>query len=179
MDKRKWVFALRVHDRAGTVTSVSSVFTNRGVSLQMLLGSTIQVVIPDSIPLYFVFEAAERRKNTLLRAMRRLDSVIWAECYEYDSPSLRAVAFAHVDGRVMDDAGVAAIASETEVISSPIVSDDGHKTWVLLAEPIALERCLERLGDTGALLHVTATVMPIAPRHGLRIPKQKPQDTRP
>ena len=162
MDKKCWLFAVRVHDRPGTLTGVSSVFSNRGVSIQMLLGSTLEVVAPNSIPLFFVFEATEQRKDLLLRAMGRLASVISLQCYDYDSPCLRAVAFAHVDPRkVPRQETVPSLAAEESVSFAPIDCEDAHETWVLIASPAQVEHCLQRLRRCDALLRTTMTIIPV------------------
>ena len=161
-DKRRWLFDVKVHDRPGTLTAVSCVFSNRGVSVQMLLGSTLHAVAPDAIDLFFVFEAAEPRKNELLRAMGRLANVISVRCLPYGSPRLRAVAFAHVDPGALGDATpAAALADDDSVAFAAIAREDQHETWVFTATPDRVRQCLDRLRDAGALLDTTVTIIPV------------------
>lgn len=161
-DKKRWFFAVKVHDKPGMVTAVSSVFSNRGVSLEMLLGSTLHAVSADAIDLFVVFMATEPRKNELLRTIRRLAKVISVECYNGDSPTLRAVAFAHVsqqEGDVQVD--LASVATEESVVFSPVIFEDKHQTWILMATPSHLQHCLDRLQDAKILLDVTVTIIPV------------------
>lgn len=161
MDKKRWVFAASVLDKAGTVTAMSSVFSNRGVSMQMLVGSTLQVAAGQGIPMFFVFEATEPRMNVLLRAMGRLASVTDVECHPYDSPLLRAVAFVHVTRAPADDDGnLPAVATEGEVAFTPIVCEDEHESWVLMGLPADVEDCLQRLRSTERLLRSTVMIIP-------------------
>jgi len=161
-DKRRWLFALKVRDRPGTVTAVASVFSNRGVSMQMLLGSTLHAVAADAIDLLVVCEAAEPRRKELHRTLGRLANVVAIACHPFDSPKLRAVALAHVDPRVAArGAGLAEVATEESVAFAPVLCDDDHETWTLMAPPAQVERCLERLREAGALLDVTMTVIPV------------------
>ena len=135
MDKKRWLFATKVQDKAGTLTAVSSVFSNRGISVRM---------------------------NVLLRAIRRLPTVISAECYPYDSPKLRAVAFARVNPRLVPEGdGLPAVASEEAVTFAPIVCNDESETWILMAPPRQVTHCLERLQEFGALLDVSVTIIPV------------------
>ena len=161
-NKQRWLFAVKVHDRPGTLTAVSSVFSNRGVSIQMLLGSTLHAVAVDAIRLFFVCEAAEPRRKELHRTLGRLASVVSVACHPCDSPKLRAVVFAHVDpGAVADGAGLAEIATEESVAFAPVVCDDEHETWILMAAPAQVEHCLDRLRAAEALLDTIVTIIPV------------------
>ena len=161
-DKQQWLFAVKVHDKPGTLTAVSSVFSNRGVSIEMLLGSTLHAVSADAIDLYFVCRASEPRRKELHRTLGRLASVISVECHSCDSPKLRAVVFAHVDPRAMPaDTSLAEIATAESVAFSPVICDDDHETWILMAGPASVDRCVEKLRATGALLDTTVTIIPV------------------
>ncbi|NIA20457.1 MAG: hypothetical protein GWP05_00470 [Anaerolineaceae bacterium] len=162
MDKKRWLFATKVQDKAGTLTAVSSVFSNRGISVQMTLGSTLSVPVADSIGLFYVFEASRPRMNALLRTVRRLPTVISAEWYAYDSPKLRAVAFARVDPHLVDEGeGLPGVASEEAVTFAPIICSDDSETWILMAPPNQVAHCLERLRTSGALVEVSVTIIPV------------------
>ena len=162
MDNPRWLFAVTVRDRPGTLTAVASVFSNRGVSIQMLLGSTLSAAAGAGISLFFVFESSERRMNALLRTMSRLDNVTSVTPHAYESEALRAVAFAHVDPRELSaDDQLPAIATDHDVTFAPVVCDNAHETWILMARPARLDSCLARLGATGALIDATVTIIPV------------------
>ncbi len=162
MDNVRWLFALKVRDRPGTLTAVASVFSNRGVSVQMLLGSTLGAQVGADISIFFVFEASEKRMNVMLRAMGRLENVTSATSHRYDSHALRAVAFAHVDPRKLDDdEQLPDIATDESVTFAPVVCDNKHETWILMAHPGQLESCIARLRSAKALIDATMTIIPV------------------
>ena len=162
MDNPRWLFAVKVRDRPGTLTAVASVFSNRGVSVQMLLGSTLGAEPGADISLFFVFEASERRMHTVLRTMGRLDNVTSVTPHPYDSDMLRAVAFVHVDPRALSDVQqLPAIADGESVTFAPVLCDDEDETWILMAHPSRLESCLARLRDADALIDATITIIPV------------------
>ncbi len=161
MDRKRWLFSARVLDKAGTVRTTSSVFSNRGVSMQMLLGSTLQVAAGEGIPMFFVFEAAEPKMKSLLRVMRRLACVISAECVAYDSPLLRAIALVQVDRQEPGGAAdVPAVAAEKSVAATSIVGEGRQETWILMGLPSDVEACIQRLRQAGIVRRTTMTVMP-------------------
>ncbi|HUT60507.1 MAG TPA: hypothetical protein VNA25_21905 [Phycisphaerae bacterium] len=162
MVKKRWLFAAKVLDKPGVLTAVSAVLSNRGVSVQMTLGSTLSLPDPQSVPLFYVFEATDGRMNELLRAVRRLPTVLSCECFPYDSDKLRAVAFAHVDPRRLSGgAGVPEMAAAESVAFAPIACDDEHETWVLMSTPREVSECLAHLKAAGALLEVSMTIIPV------------------
>jgi len=162
MDSTRYLFDLKVRDRPGTLTAVASVFSNRGVSIQMLLGSTLGAQAGADISIFFVFEASEKRAQAVFRAMGRLDNVTSVTSHRYDSQALRAVAFAHVDPRKLaDDQQLPAIATDESVTFAPVVCDNKHETWILMAHPAQLENCIARLRGAGALVDATMTIIPV------------------
>ena len=162
MPDNRWLFAVTVRDRPGTLTAVASVFSNRGASIQMLLGSTLGAEPGADISLFFVFQASERRMNALLRATGRLENVTSITPHHYDSDALRAVAFVHVDPRASAGPGqLPAIADDEEVVFAPVVCDEGHETWILMGHPGRLESCLARLRSAEALIDATITIIPV------------------
>ena len=162
MDNARWLLAVKVRDRPGTLTAVASVFSNRGASIQMLLGSTLGAEAGADISLFFVFQASERRMTALLRAMGRLDNVTSVTPHRYDSDTLRAVAFVHVDPQALDDEQqLPAIADAESVVFAPVLCDDEDETWILMAHPSRLEKCLARLRDAEALIDATITIIPV------------------
>ena len=100
--------------------------------------------------------------NVVLRIVRRLPTVLSAECYPYESTRLRAVAFVHVDPAAAGDGNdVPTLAAEQSVALAPVVCGEARETWMLMAHPDGLERCIERLRESGSLLDLTVTVLPI------------------
>lgn len=162
VDKKRWVFAARIHDYAGAVTAVASVFSNRGVSVEMTLGSTLGAAAPDAIGLFYVFQATEARMKALLRTVARLSVVISVESYHFDSPSLRAVAIARIDPRLSPDEPSPADSPAGEsILRVPVERREDDETWLLMAGPRQVMSCLDRLRAAGALADATMTILPI------------------
>lgn len=154
MAEVRWVFAIKAQDKPGALTAAAGVFSNRGVSLETILGSGISLTGTSS-RIVLSFRATERKKNMLLRAMERLAAVLQVECYTYESPELRAIAVV----RVAAESGVDWDAAEvqTEVVSQ----GNGSQTLLLTGETLVVEQVIERLRDRDALLDVVVSVMAV------------------
>lgn len=162
VDKKRWVFAAKIHDYAGAVTAVASVFSNRGISVEMTLGSTLGVPVPDSIGLFYVFQATDTRMKVLLRTISRLSVVISVKSYSFDSPKLRAVAIVRIDPRLAPaesspDAG----AADESLLRLAVEPREEDGTWLLMAGPREVMACLDRLREANALTDATVTILPI------------------
>jgi acetolactate synthase small subunit len=91
---QRWVFVVRALDRPGTLTAAAAVFSNRGVSLEGILGSGIAPNTVENGRLLFSFRATEPKQALLKKALERLSSVFQVEAYHYDDERLRAIAVA-------------------------------------------------------------------------------------
>lgn len=93
-DHQRWVFVARVLDKPGTLTEAAAVFSNRGVSLEGILGSGIGATTPGDGRLILSFQATSQKKALLHRALERTPSIFRVDAYPYDDCRLRAIAIA-------------------------------------------------------------------------------------
>ncbi|NJM99258.1 MAG: hypothetical protein HC800_20855 [Phormidesmis sp. RL_2_1] len=97
MAQKRWVFLVRVLDKPGTLTAAAAVFSNRGVSLEGILGSGIGFTTIENGRLILNFRATEQKQALLYRALERLPDVLQVETYAYDDERLRAIAIAKLN----------------------------------------------------------------------------------
>jgi acetolactate synthase small subunit len=91
------VFIVKVQDAPGALTAIASVFSSRGVSLEMILGNGTLWGAESGGGIVVVFRSNERKRQTLLRTLQRLEKVKEVQAYPFDSPQLRAVAIARLN----------------------------------------------------------------------------------
>ena len=91
---QRWVFVVRVMDKPGTLTAAAAVFSNRGVSLEGILGSGIGATAIEDGRLILNFQATAPKQNLLRRALERLPDVFRVDAYAYEDNRLRAIAVA-------------------------------------------------------------------------------------
>ncbi len=103
---RRWVFVVRALNKPGTVTAAAAVFSNRGVSLEGILGSGIDAASVDDGRLLFSFRASEQKQALLKRSLERLPHIFQVAAYPYEDKRLRAIAVAKLtpEARMSHDA---------------------------------------------------------------------------
>jgi acetolactate synthase small subunit len=90
----RWIFVVRVLDQPGTMTAAAAVFSNRGISLEGILGSGIGSTTVGDGRLILSFCATLKKQALLYRALERLPSVFKVDAYAYEDERLRAIAIA-------------------------------------------------------------------------------------
>lgn len=155
MVDERWVFVIKVHDKPGALTSIASVFSSRGVSVDTTLGSSV-VNIPDTpSTILLSFRATERKKETLLRTIARLQHVVQVEAYPYTARELRTIAIARVtpDEKTVD---------LPRGVQSETISERGDsKTILLTGSTQAVDKVVQSLRERCSLLDVVTTVMAV------------------
>lgn len=91
---QRWIFVAQALNQSGTLTAAASVFSNRGVSLEGILGSGIDTKTATDGRLLFSFRATALKKDLLQRSLQRLPSIFKVTAYAYSDERLRAVAIA-------------------------------------------------------------------------------------
>ena len=153
MTEQRWVFVVKAQDKPGALTAAASVFSNRGVSLNTILGSGMTPADAEGGRIILSFWANERKKDMLLRALQRLSSILQVQAYPYSSPELRAIGVIRVDAK----ADVSASEVQTEIISN----QGDSKSILVTGGPSAVETMIEKLREQNALLDVVITVMAV------------------
>lgn len=150
----RWLFVVKTLDKPGALTAVASVFSNRGVSLQMILGSTLSAQQEGTSTLFFCFEASETKMEILQRAVARLSKVLSVQSYSYASPQLRAAALARVPrtSGTLPEEGV-------EILR--IAATEEEETLLMFGSPFQVERWLATLRESCPLPEVTFVVLPV------------------
>jgi acetolactate synthase small subunit len=97
MPEPRRVFIVKVQDAPGALTAIASVFSSRGVSLEMILGNGTLWGAESGGWIVLVFRSNERKQQTLLRTLQRLEKVQQVQAYPFDAPQLQAVAVARLD----------------------------------------------------------------------------------
>ena len=153
MTDQRWVFVVRCLDQAGSLTAASSVFSNRGVSLEAILSSGIAATSIEPGRVIFSFRATKRKKEMLLRALGRLSSVSQVDHYPYDDPALRSIALAKISSP-------GAIEFSSDLVQTETISETAEGTLLLLTgNPVAVENLIETLRQQSLLLDlVTAAI---------------------
>ena len=94
---QRWIFVAQALNQPGTLTAAASVFSNRGVSLEGILGSGIDTNTAEDGRVLFSFRATEPKKDLLLRSLQRLPNILKVTAYAYEDNRLRAVAIAKLN----------------------------------------------------------------------------------
>ncbi|MEO1148492.1 MAG: hypothetical protein AAFY26_23215 [Cyanobacteria bacterium J06638_22] len=158
MDEQRWVFVVRSLDRPGALTSAASVFSNRGVSLEGVLGSGIDSNSTQDARLLISFQATAAKKEVLRRALERLRAVVTVDAYPYDAPNLRAIATT----RLQNSALPLLQENVQEGVQSEIISTHEEESTVLLkGHTVAVEQLLGDLRNQNALVDVVMTAIAI------------------
>ena len=151
----KWIFQLKLRNREGVLSSLTALFSDRGLSLESLSahegtgpGMTGTAIL--------TFAATAARKDHLTRLMGRLDTVELVAVLRYDDAAhARKSALARVS--LPADNLKAAL---PPVILCDIVSSTETETLVLLlGPPKMLDEVLAALTAQGALQEVDATII--------------------
>lgn len=103
---QRWVFVVRAINKPGSLTAAAAVFSNRGVSLEGILGSGIDTATEEDGRMLFSFHATEQKQDLLKRSLERLPSITQVAAYPYEDKRLRAIAVARLlpNARVNNDA---------------------------------------------------------------------------
>lgn len=108
---QRWIFVAQATNKPGTITAAAAVFSNRGVSLEGILGSAINTTAEEG-RLLLSFRANKEKKDLLLRSLQRLPSIAEVAAYAYEDTRLRAVAVAKVSLKAQIDHNLNALYTE-------------------------------------------------------------------
>lgn len=150
---QRWVFVVKCLDKPGVLTAAASVFSNRGISLEAVLGSGIAATSIETGRLILSFRATQRKKEMLLSALARLSGVLQVSDYPFDDPTLRAIAIAKISSSET-------IASTLDLIQTETISETAEgKLMLLTGSTAAVESIIENLRQRSVLLDlVTAAI---------------------
>lgn len=146
VESMRWVFVIRLWDRPGALAAVASVFSDRGISLESIVGHGAFVETGKGT-IVVSFTATDRKKQMALRTLERLSRVISVSEYTYESPNLRKTALVHLRRGFP-----ANLLKSQGVVSEPIGSDSESEIFLLAGLPATLDEVLHRLEDSNVLM---------------------------
>lgn len=155
MASQRWVFVIRALDKPGTLTAAAAVFSNRGVSLEGILGSGIDSMTVDDGRLLFSFRASEPKQAMLKRALERLSSIFQVDAYPYEDERLRAIAVAKLEpgARIGPDS--------EDLYVETITRNSASSLWLLSGRTTAVEAAISRFRQQQQLKGVVMSAITI------------------
>lgn len=155
-EKKHWVFRVDVADRAGALTSIASAFSNRGISIETVVGHGTAFPGAGGGAVVVTFWCSEAEKDEIVRVVGRLSKVRSLEEHPYESESLRKSALVRVTRRLIpaDVAG-----REVFLTCEFLRAERGTFTYFLAGPPSELDGCLARLVQDGVLTDIVYSVI--------------------
>jgi acetolactate synthase small subunit len=155
-EEHHWVFRVHVMDRAGALTSISSTFSNEGISIGTVVGHGVeeQTKVEGSVELTFF--CSEDKKDILVRKIQRLSKVKGVEERPYDSHRLRksAIILSVRELKPRDVAG------EKSFLTCELVNQDNNGwTYFLAGSPSDLDPVLGELKKNGDVKDIVYSVI--------------------
>jgi len=155
-DKKHWVFRVGVADRAGALTSIASAFSNRGLSIETVVGHGAAYPGASGGAVITTFWCTEQEKDEIVRVVSRLSKVISLEEHPYESEMLRKSALVRVTRRLNppDVAG-----RETFLTCELVGQERGVYHYFLAGSPSELDPILGRFVKEGILTDIVFSVL--------------------
>jgi acetolactate synthase small subunit len=153
---KHWVLRVYLADRAGALTSIASALSNRGISIETIVGHGAAHTGSRDGTAITTFWCSEEEKDEIVRVVRRLSKVLSVEEHAYSSEDLRKSAIVRVTRKLTprDVAG-----RETFLTYEPMGESGGHYTYFLAGSPSELDPVLARFGKEGILDDVVYSVV--------------------
>ncbi len=154
--KKHWVFRVGLADRAGALTSIASAFSNRGISIDTVVGHGAAYTTTHDGTVVVTFWCTEAEKDEIVRVVKRLSKVTTLEEHPYDSENLRKSALLHTTRRLTprDVAG-----RETFLTCELMKQERGVYTYFVAGSPSELDPILSRFAEEGILQDVVYSVV--------------------
>ena len=155
-EKHHWVFRAHVLDRAGALTSIASAFSNRGISIDTVVGHGFEERAGVDGSVVLTFHCTEQEKNIMVRKVKRLSKVKHLEEHPYDSQSLRKSAIIGANRRLTPRD----VAGDESFLTCELVHEDSSGwTYFLAGSPSELDQVLGRLETDGAVTDIVYSVV--------------------
>ncbi|MBI5832425.1 MAG: hypothetical protein HZB16_08980 [Armatimonadetes bacterium] len=155
-ENQHWVFRVDVADRAGAVTSIASAFSNRGISIETLVGHGAAYPGAGGGAVVVTFFCSREAKDEIVRVVQRLSKVISLQEHPYDSDELRKSGLIRVSRRLAptDVAG-----REAFLTCELVRSDRSSFTYFVAGSPSELDPIIGRLAESGVLVDIVYAVI--------------------
>lgn len=148
-DERHWFFRIWVYDRAGALTSIASAFSNRGISLDSVVGHGADKAAGCDGTVLVTFTCSEDEKDAIKRVVKRLSKIKRVEEHRYLADYLRKTVVVKVSRKLrpLDVAGENAFLTCEEMHH-----DSTGWTYFLGGSPSQLDPILRKLERDSLLL---------------------------
>jgi acetolactate synthase small subunit len=155
-DQRHWVFRAHVLDRAGALTSIASAFSNRGISIDTVVGHGAEEQATHDGTVVVTFRCDEHGKDMMVRVIRRLTKVTRLEEHPYDSNNLRKATIIRSTRRLAPRD----VAGEDSFLTCELMSNDANGwTYFLAGAPSQLDPILKQMETEGLVKDIVYSVM--------------------
>jgi hypothetical protein len=155
-EKKHWVFRVGVADRAGALTSIASAFSNRGISIETVVGHGTAYPGAPGGAVVATFWCSEAEKDAIVRVVGRLSKVTSLEEHPYESESLRKSALVRVTRRLTPPD----VAGREAFLTCELMREArGTSTYFLAGSPSELDAVLARFVEQGILTDIVYSVI--------------------
>ncbi|MBM4037547.1 MAG: hypothetical protein FJ290_03450 [Planctomycetes bacterium] len=157
-DKKHWVFRVGLADRAGALTSIASAFSNRGISIDTVVGHGAAYGASHDGTVVVTFWCTEAEKDEIVRVVQRLSKVTHLEEHPYDSQSLRKSALLHTTRRLTPRD----VAGRETFLTCELTRENkeaGLYTYFVAGPPNEFDPIVTRFAEEGILQDVVYSVV--------------------
>jgi len=155
-EKKHWVFRVHVDDRAGALTSIASAFSNRGISIDTVVGHGHTLTSSRDGTVVVTCRCTEDEKDVMVRTVKRLSKVLALEEHPYESDILRKSAVIDVTRRLTpgDVAG-----RDTFLTCELVAEKRGVFTYFIAGSPSELDPIIAGFIEKGILTDVVYSII--------------------
>jgi hypothetical protein len=155
-EKKHWVFRVGVADRAGALTSIASAFSNRGISIETVVGHGTAFPGAPGGAVVTTFWCSEAEKAEIVRVVSRLSKVTSLEEHPYESESLRKSALVRVSRRLAPPD----VAGRQAFLTCELMHQErGTYAYFLAGAPSELDPILAQFVEEGILKDIVYSVI--------------------
>ena len=146
---QRWIFRAHVMDRAGALTSITSAFSSRGVSIDTVIGHGAEHTPTHDGTVVVTFRCTEEEKDALVRVIERQTKVSRVEEHPYESETLREAALVRTSRELLPGD---VVGERAFITCEPIGHDHTGWRYFLAAAPNELDPVIDRLIEKKILL---------------------------
>jgi acetolactate synthase small subunit len=153
---KHWVFRVHLADRAGALTSIASAFSNRGISIDTVVGHGASHTTRHDGTVVVTFWCTEQEKDEIVRIVRRLTKITGLEEHPYESEILRKSCLVKLTRRLTPRD---VVGREAFLICEPVHEDRGLFTYFLAGSPSELDPIVNSLIEQAILTDIVYSVV--------------------
>jgi hypothetical protein len=155
-ERKDWVLRMGLADRAGALVSIASAFSNRGISLQTVVGHGAPHQAAHDGTVVVTFSCTEAEKDVIVRLVKRLPKVTWLQEHKYDGENLRKSALVSVSRRLTprDMAG-----RETFLTCELMKERKSGYIYFIAGSPAEIDPIIGRFVEEGILTDIVYSVV--------------------